>query len=249
MKLIGVFFCLFLFEGSLPLFAQTQNGLYRIILVKGSPLRSGKEKLRDGQKIEDNEKVMFTTISDVAILLNVGFDKIYLRPKSPNQLKRLLKVSDFVNETARERNALKNVSVNVRGLESSSSFQSLKDTIKLHIVNDLKRSPDSPLSSFKLFNLYMEPPNNVLKIEGEYLVIYPGKVGFYNLHFTKGNMNSEVLAEIEFLDKEEIRAELNFISNSTANKDSVMNIQKKYAEKLYPKVPKAQLMEVLSNNK
>jgi hypothetical protein len=80
-------------------------------------------------------------------------------------------------------------------------------------------------------------------------MIYPGKLGFYNLHFTKGNMNSEVLAEIEFLDKEEIRAELNFISNSTANKDSVMNIQKKYAEKLYPKVPKTQLMEVLSNNK
>ena len=215
-------------------------------MVKGSPLRSGKEILKDGQKIGEKEKVMFTSMKDAVVLLNSSFDKIYLKPKSPVQLKKLVNVGDYAPGNIHAISSKRNSVMNLRGGMSGTEFQSISDTLKLHIVNDLKRNPDVDLSSFKLFDQYMESIPGVLKIVGQYLIITPKKSGFYILHFSKGASNSEVLAEIEFLDMDELKSELKFVAGAAVHVDSVRSNQVRYIRKLYPKVIDSQISEILA---
>jgi hypothetical protein len=241
-------FCLIILPFGYPLFSQisSESNIYRVVNVKGNPLRSGKETLKDGQKIEGKEKVMFTTMKDAVVLLNASFDKIYLKPKGPVQLKKLLKVGDFAQGKIYGTGSTKNAIMNLRGGMSGTEFQSISDTLKLHIVKDLKRTPDASLSSFKLFDQYMESIQGVMKVEGEYLIIMPKKSGFYNLHFSKGTSASEVLAEIEFLDMDELKSELKFVASAAVHIDSAKSNQIRYIKKLYPKVIDNQISEILA---
>jgi len=239
-------FLAFYFSGKIFSQDQKTNSLYRIVMVKGNPLRSGKVILKDGQKIEEKEMVMFTSMKDAVVLLNSSFDKIYLKPKGPVQLKKLVRVGDYASGHIYANNTGRNAIMNLRGGMSGTEFQSISDTLKLHIVNDLKRNSAVELSSFKLFNQYMESISGVLKIVGEYLIITPRKSGIYNLHFSKGVSNSEVLAEIEFLDKDELKSELKFVAEAAVHADSAQSNQIKYIRKLYPKVIDSQISEMLA---
>jgi hypothetical protein len=78
------------------------------------------------------------------------------------------------------------------------------------------------------------------------LVISPKKSGFYSLYFSKGTSNSEVLAEIEFLDMDELKSELKFVATSASHVDSAKSNQIKYIRKLYPKVLDSQISEILA---
>jgi len=236
------------FSGSIFAQVPTQSGnnLYKIVSVKGNPLRSGKEVLKDGQKIEEKEKVMFTSMNDAAVLLNASFDKIYLKPQGLLQLNKLVNVGDFAPGHIYANISRRNSVMNLRGGMSGTEFQSISDTLKLHLMNDLKRKPDEDILNFKLFDHYMEAVKGVVKIVGEYLIITPKKSGFYNLHFSKGTSNSEVLAEIEFLDMDELKSELKFVAGAAVHADSAYSNQIRYIKKLYPKVIVSQISELLA---
>jgi len=205
----------------------------------------GKLPVRDGQKIDDTDKVMFTSMQDAITLVNSNFDKISLKPKSTFQLKKMIQVSEFV---VPNHSKSRSVDLSYRSAMSGTEFQSMDDSIKLHMTKDLKRDPMSPLNSFKLMNQFLEVVPAIFKMEGEFLVVIPGKPGFYTLHFSKGKGNSEVLAEIEFLNKYELKAELGFIKRSVSLADSVQPNQIRYIKKQYPKVTNDQIFEFLSRN-
>jgi hypothetical protein len=85
-----------------------------------------------------------------------------------------------------------------------------------------------------------------VSIDGEYLLLHPSKSGLYFLRYVKSPGQTEMLAEIEFLDREEVKAELRFIKESSMPVDSVNKQQLKYIRKVYPKIPDSQLQTVFS---
>jgi hypothetical protein len=229
---------LFLIRDWMPGNAQAKFDppqVFRVVLVKGNPLRGGKTNLREGQKMEDLEKLMFTTTNDLVILLNADFEKIKIRPQSRKDLKKMIPIAQF---------RAKSDFVRLRGVNNNSEFQSVADSIKLHLVNDLRRSAESTISKFRLFDLYGESHSEYLKMNGEYLVVTSPKTGIFFLHYSKNSGNSEVLAEIEFLPKEEVEAELNYVRKSEAKADSILVQQKKYLLKVYPNLPLYQVNQL-----
>jgi len=246
------FFFLFLFISpclvSSFVIAQNSSHLYKIVYVKGKPLRLGKKVIQDGQQIQDNEKIMFTTIEDVVLLLNASYEKIRLYPYSYNQLKKLIRVADFINGRFL-LNTNKTSITNVRGGSIPSQYQSLSDTLRLHLVKDLKITSDTDLQKLKLFNQYMEVQIGVIKIAGEFLLIFPGKPGIFTLHYEKERGQSEGLTEIEFLDAKELNAELKYVANLSGSPDSVSTHQLRYIRKLYPNVPENQAFKIISSNR
>ena len=211
--------------------AQKPDPLYRVVFVKGKPMRSGKQELRDGQKIEGHEKIMFTTASDVVILMNDRFDKICLRPGSTVPIRTLVRVVDFPQPDS-EKMAVHMT----RGTSSTSEIQSVGDTIQLNLLSDLKKPIKTPLASFSLYNYKMDTNPGYLSINGEYLFIHTQTPGNYFLYYASSPGKSEILAEIEFLDPAEVKAELYFIARETEVRDSVPAVQKRFLQKQYPKL-------------
>lgn len=189
--------------------------------------------LREGQRIVEPETIMFNSRADIVILLNADFQKIKLIPNSDGDLKKLMPLEKF---------KAKEEFVRVRALHTVKEFQSLKDTIKLHLVSDLKRNPDASIHQFLVLDFFGESHPEFLKLEGEFLYLFPSKKGIFFLNFKPTPSRSEPLAEVEFLDKEEVFAELKYVTESAPHPDSIPNRQRMYVKKIYPKVPENQLI-------
>jgi hypothetical protein len=231
--ILFVFFLPFIFASTLQ-----EPKIFRVVYVKGSPVYSGKSPLRDGQKISDTQQIVFTGISAVVTLLNESLEKVQLRPRNKFDLQKPLKVKYFV-EKALAQNLLERNN-KTRGSENIVSFQSLKDTLRLHLMNDLKLPENLKDNTLKLFNLYLEAIPKKFHLSGEYLEIYPGKPGIYFLELNKGNGNTQSIAEIEILDLAEIKGELKYVGEIAVSKDSVLVLKSRYIKKLYPKIPEVQ---------
>lgn len=218
--------------------AQPKNEplqVFRVVLVKGKPLRGGKTNLKEGQKLDELEKLMFTTSNDLVVLLNADFDKIKISPKSQNDLKKMFPITQF---------RAKSNFVRLRGGNENTEFQSFSDSLKLHLVTDLKRNPESTLKNFRLMDFLGDLHPEYLKIVGEYLIVSTPKTGLFYLHYSKNQGHSEMLAEIEFLPKDEIKAEVTFVQKSVLSADSIQIQVQKYLRKAYPNLPAYQVNQL-----
>lgn len=209
-----------------------------MVYVKGKPLRSGKMPLREGQRMVEPETIMFTSRADIVILLNSDFQRIKLLPNNDGDLKKLMPLEKF---------KAKDEFVRVRAIQSVKEFQSLRDTIKLHLINDLKRNSGANIQQFLVLDFFGESHPEFIKLEGEYLYLFPSKKGIFFLNFKPSPTRSEPLAEVEFLDKEEVFAELKYVTESAPHPDSISNRQRMYVRKIYPKVPENQLIGLVRN--
>lgn len=218
--------------------AQPKNGpqqVFRVVLVKGKPLRGGKTNLKEGQKLEELEKLMFTTSNDLVVLLNADFDKIKISPKSHNDLKKMFPITQF---------RAKSNFVRLRGGSGNTEFQSYSDSLKLHLVTDLKCNQESTLKNYKLMDFIGDLHPEYLKIVGEYLIVNTPKTGIFFLHYSKNSGHSELVAEIEFLSKDEIKAEVKFVQKSVLPADSIQTQVQKYLRKAYPNLPAYQVNQL-----
>lgn len=209
---------------------------FKVVYVKGKPLKSGKIELRDGQKMAEPDKVVFTTMLDLVILLNADFEKIRLKPKSTSDLNRQHSIDQYKSKKEFFR---------VRGSEGELEFQSLSDTLILDLAKDLKKSRETQEKQYLLLDFFGESHPKSLRIEDDKLVIIPPKKGMFFLHFRQGLGRSETLATLEFLDRDEVSAELKYVKNLESHPDSVSNKQIFYLKKTYPKVPENQYLALL----
>lgn len=242
MKFICFFLLMFLALPSDEVFAQHEEPFYKVVLVKGKPLRSGKEALKDGQRMVRKENVMFTTPNDVVILMNARFEKIYLKPRNRTELHRLQKVVDYMPPGRPEDSRSRGQS---RGEESQTAFQTVHDTLRINIVSTFKQRVGTKESSYTLLNQFMEPISNSVWLEGEVLCIAPRKPGTFYLNFSTGQNQNKTLAELEFLEKDEVVAELRFVANNTNVPDSSQSYQVRYLRKMYPNISGDDLASVL----
>jgi hypothetical protein len=239
------FLLLTLYIGWTADLSQNSDHLYKVVLVKGKPLREGNALLRDGQRLEDREKVTFTSLQDVVILMNSHFEKIYLKPKANGDLKKPLLVKSFMTKNGVYSELTKNLTVNTRAVEKSFAFQSAFDTLSLELVSDLKQPETVDSKGYKLFDHFMEIIPNAIALNEGKLIIKPSKKGIFYLHYSNGKTNGSPLAEIEFLEKDEVLAELSFISKSATPPDSSKSFQLKHLRKLYPALPKIQVESLI----
>jgi hypothetical protein len=216
------------------IFSQEGDALFKVVLVKGKPLKSGKLALKDGQKMIEKDKVMFTTQNDVVILMNSHFQKIYLKPRNRTELNKLQRVTDYIEP----KNVLADLSRGgiTRDEETQILFQSVFDTLRINTVKAFKQSGVATQPGYTLLNQYMEVIPKTVWQEGIVLYVRPPKAGLYYLHYSSGQSQNKVMAEIEFLEKDEVLAELKFVDRSTAIPDSSKSNQLKYLRKMYPKI-------------
>jgi len=224
-------------------FAQDADELFRVVLVKGKPKRQDNKLLKDGQKILVKEKVLFTSLQDVVILMNSHFDRIYLRPKVKTDLKKLRAVAEFVPKSPQsvERSFTK-----TRGTDKSRNIQCLSDTLRIDLFPLTGNHPGRTVSDFKLYDVYMEEVKSDIRLEGNNLILTLPKTGVFILYCKESSRASEVLAEIEYLAKEEVLAELKFVASSVQNPESVLDEQMRYMERVYPFVSKDQIAMALN---
>ena len=225
-------------------FAQDADELFRVVLVKGKPKRQDNKLLRDGQKLLVKEKVLFTSLQDVVILMNSHFDRIYLRPKVKTDLKKLKAVAEFVPKTPHSSDP--SFTAQTRGEKKIRNIQSLSDTLRIDLSPLTDNHPGLTVSDFKLYDVYMEEVKSNIRLEGNNLILTFPKTGVFILYCKESSKSTEVLAEIEYLAKEEVLAELKFVASSVQNPESVLDEQMRYMNRVYPFVSKDQITMALN---
>ena len=236
-------FCLFaaLSDG----FSQDVREVYRVVLVKGKPKRQGNQPLQDGQKMLEKEKVLFTSLQDVVILMNSHFDRIYLKPKGKTDLNKLKAVVEFGPKAP--NSGERSLMAQTRGsMDKSRNIQSLADTIRIDLASFPDIHPGLTVSDFKLYDVYMEEVKTSIRLEARSLVLTFPKAGVFILYCKESSRSTEVLAEIEYLAKDEVLAELKFIARSVPASDSVLAEQIRYMNRVYPHVSKDQIALALN---
>jgi len=186
---------------------------------------------------------LFTSLQDVVILMNSHFDRIYLRPKVKTDLKKLRAVAEFVPKSPQsaERSFTK-----TREVDKSRNIQCLSDTLRIDLSTFSDIHSGSKASDFKLYDVYIEEVKSNIRLEGNNLILTLPKTGVFILYCKESSRASEVLAEIEYLAKEELLAELKFVASSVQNPESVLDEQMRYMERVYPFVPKDQIAMALN---
>lgn len=236
----AIFFSLLLFVGLADGQAQDTRELYRVVLVKGKPKRQGNLFLQDGQKMLEREKVLFTSLQDVVILMNSHFDRIYLKPKGKTDLNKLKAVVEFVPK--KPNSGERSLMAQTRGMDKSRNIQILSDTLRI----DLDMHTGLNASDFKLYDVYMEEVKTSIRLEGNNLVLTFPKTGVFILYCKESSKSNGVLAEIEYLAKDEVLAELRFVAKSVTASDSVHSEQIRYMNRVYPNVSKDQIALALN---
>lgn len=226
-------------------FAHDVRELYRVVLVKGKPKRQGNQLLQDGQKMLEKEKVMFTSLQDVVILMNAHFDRIYLKPKGKTDLNKLKSVVEFVPKTP--KSGERSLMAQTRGgMDNSRNIQSLSDTLRIDLSSFPNINPNLTVSDFKLYDVYMDEVKTKIRKDGNKLLLTFPKTGVFILYCKESSRSTEVLAEIEYLAKDEVLAELRFVARSVTASDSVLSEQIRYLNRVYPYVSKDQATKALN---
>ncbi len=241
----AIFFSLLLFVGLADGHAQDTRELYRVVLVKGKPKRQGNQFLQDGQKMLEREKVLFTSLQDVVILMNSHFDRIYLKPKGKTDLNKLKAVVEFVPK--KPNSGERSLMAQTRGgTDNSRNIQSLSDTLRIDLSSFPEIHSGLTVSDFKLYDVYMEEVKSRVRLEGSSLVLTFPKAGVFILYCKESSRSTEVLAEIECLAKDEVLAELKFVARSVPAADSVLTEQIRYLNRVYPHMSKDQVTLALN---
>jgi hypothetical protein len=242
----AIFFSLLLFVGLSDGQAQDVRELYRVVLVKGKPKRQGNQLLQDGQKMLEKEKVLFTSLQDVVILMNSHFDRIYLKPKGKTDLNKLKAVVEFIPKTP--NSGERSLMAQTRGgMDKSRNIQSLSDTLRIDLSSFQDIPPGLKESDFKLYDVYMEEVKNSVRLVGSSLVLTFPKAGVFILYSKESSRSTEILAEIECLAKDEVLAELRFVARSVTAADSVQTEQIRYMNRVYPNMSKDQVALALNH--
>jgi hypothetical protein len=92
----------------------------------------------------------------------------------------------------------------------------------------------------------MEEVKSNIRLEGNNLILTFPKTGVFILYCKESSKSTEVLAEIEYLAKEEVLAELKFVASSVQNPESVLDEQMRYMNRVYPFVSKDQITMALN---
>ena len=178
------------------------------------------------------------------ILMNSHFDRIYLRPKVKTDLKKLKAVAEFVPKTPRSPDP--SFTAQTRGENKIRNIQSLSDTLRIDLSPLTDNHPGLTVSDFKLYDVYMEEVKSNIRLEGNNLILTFPKTGVFILYCKESSKSTEVLAEIEYLAKEEVLAELKFVASSVQNPESVLDEQMRYMNRVYPFVSKDQITMALN---
>jgi hypothetical protein len=224
---------------------QDTSPKFRVVMVKGKPLRSDKSKLRDGQQLQLKESVWFTSLQDVVILMNDKFEKIYAKPKDNRDLAKLVPVKKYLVQPNEGDSRNRGGNIGLRGTEKIRQWQSVDDSLKLNMVQDLEIKALKPDHQFVLYDRFMEPIPNSIRWVGEDLVIKPLKLGLYFVFQETSGKGAKQLAEVEFVEKNEIRLELKFVAQNAQPKDSAEVLQVKYLKGMYPHLPPYQLQTII----
>lgn len=220
--------------------AQEIESAYEVMRVKGRPLRSGKDKFQKGEKVNFEDKLMFTTLSDMVEIVAENSDKIQLNPKGEEELKRLVKIRDYVNQREQSQVKLRNEIIRMRGAGEHLEFQSLQDTLKLNFLLDLKLKSEQKSGTFLIMDLFNEAIPGAIQLSEEGLNIYPPKKGMWQLYFQRKGQSSRLLATLEFFNPAEIEEEIRFIKQKFSDKPNLPEILQNYIRKHYAKTPSYQ---------
>lgn len=227
------------------LLAQEVESAYEVMRVKGRPLKSGKNKFQKGEKVNMEEKLMFTTLSDMVEMISETSDKIQLNPKGAEELKRMVKIRDYVNQREQSQVKLRNEIIRMRGAGEHLEFQSLKDTLKLNLLLDLKIKSEQKSGTFQVMDLFNESLPNSVQVNDEEVLIYPSKKGMLQLFFQRKGQPSRLVATMEFFNPSEIEEEILFVKNKFQDKANQAEILQNYIRKHYGKTPSYQADELL----
>lgn len=230
--------------GLSDIMAQDPMELYRVVLVKGKPKRQGNQPVLNGQKMLDKDKVLFTSLQDVVILMNSHFDRLYLRPKGKTDLNKLKEVVAFVPKSPHPAEIP--ITATTRGLNKSLNIQSLSDTLRIELYSFQNSHSGLTASDFTLYDVFMEEVKNSIRLEGNNLLLTLPKPGVFILYIKESSRPTEVLAEIECLAKDEVLAELRFVAKSVLASESVIKEQIRYMNRVYPYVSNDQITMVLN---
>lgn len=239
---LAVFFYFFNAETSLA--QGVEGNRYRVVYAKGKPLLANKQKIRDGQTLEEKDKLLFSSREDVVILLDSRFNKIRLTPESISEINTQFLLKNLISKRLAQTQRMKNEVVRLRGSadDPNAHFQSISDTLKLDLVQDLKLSAETRADQLRLLDFFNEAIPNALSVTDGALFIVSKKPGIFNLQKVIRPGTSEIVAEIEFLDRAELSAELKYVKASQTDPQLAKQKQADYLQRIYPYLPKDQVL-------
>lgn len=221
--------------------AGDEDNLYRVVWVKGKPLNRSGEPLRDGQKLTGTDVFRFSGPEDVVVLMNNRFDRIRLKPGNGIGTGKAFPVYVLIEQESRSQRlasapARSLNGASTRGAGEPKYFQSLSDTLRLGLREDLKMDENPVPESYQLLDHFIEEMPGLIRVSGGELRIAAPGAGIFFLNHRPPGLSSRILAEIEFFDPAEVQAELRFVAGSSAPPDSARPNQVRFLRKLYPNV-------------
>ncbi len=221
--------------------AADEDGIFRVVWVKGKPVYKAGMVVRDGQKVTGTEVVQFTGSGDVVVLMNNRFERIRLKPGDGIGLGKPFPVYVLIERESKSQQLASGPTrslngARTRGTDEQKYFQSLSDTLRLLVGQDLKLDENPDAESFQLLDQYLDERPGRVRIWGKEIRVASPGPGYFFLYQKLPGSPSRALAEIEFFDPAEVRAELRFVASASAQPDSARSNQIRFLRKLYPKV-------------
>ena len=217
---------------------QAFAGLDQLMVVKvnGKIMVNKKNTLAPGQKIKTTDFVFFGQMTDFFIGIHPQIGKVVLKPGSKFDLNAKMPLGELLIPFSGQR-GINDVHFN---------YQTVSDTLRLNLHNDLRLKEVQPNSSFLLYDLWMNNSLKWVNRDTTYLYVVASKKGMQFLHFlSRPGAVSRTVAEIEFLDEKEIVQELKYLSKMEENTDPKANIEA-YMKKQYGLLPKEETGRLLA---
>lgn len=192
--------------------------------VKGSVLVKKNQKATAGMVLLISDYLTFSHIDEALICIHPDLGKMIFKPYSKLQVHARIPISDLLIPYQGQRN--------ITGLDGIQHFQTLKDSLQLSIQSDLKINQVTTAIHYQLLDQRMKVSAKRPKASPDSVWIFGDTKTNYFLHIAQADGGSKIVAEIEFIEPEEICNELKYMAQ-LVNADQAKFKKEEYLKRQY----------------
>ena len=222
----SIFFSLFALWSIHVLSAAVSPDKMVITRVVGVVKMPNKRPAQPGSLLQITDFLRFSDMSQAVVCVHPKLGKLIFKPMSREQLNTKLSVSDLLVPYQGERG--------LNGSEDVQHFQTTRDSLRLRLKEDLK--VQNTTGNFVLYDFRMNISLPKPTVEENSVRVYSSKNGTFFLHFTTDKGLSKIVAEIEFMEMDDIRSELRYMAELYPPQELVTKRQE-YLAQQYKTLP------------
>lgn len=227
MKLLAVpAFAVFLFL--FPFQSDAAPVKMVVTRVKGDVKMTPNRLPKPGMILKITDFLQFSNMNQAVVCIHPELGKMIFKPMSRDQVNSKLSVADLMIPYQGQRG--------LNGADDVQHFQTTHDSLRLNLAKDLNIRTSQANGSFLLYDFKMGAVPRKPVTDGLEVWVFATKRGTFFLHYSAGQGNSKMVAEIEFMEPEEVRNELRYLAQLYTTEE-VASKKAEYMARQYKTMP------------